>query len=168
MRLFLCMALFLVYVSCTTKESIKLSDRQENFDSFPVYDSLQFIPMSSDLLEEPAKMLLNGDYLIIAEFNKAHDDFLSIFSLKENRIVKQFMQSGNGPEEMMSCEIGFSDSYLCLYDLSRRRIGRLPMDSILCDAVYPVWTSLDRFYYRFGMLNDSTRGYGIFIDWMMN
>lgn len=156
MRLFLCMALFLVYVSCTTKESIKLSDKQENFEQFFEYDSLQFTSMSGDLLEEPAKMLLHGDYLIIAEFNKAHDTFLSIFSLKENRIVKQLILSGNGPEEMMSCDISVSDKYLCLYDLSRRRIGRLPMDSLLCDGGYPVWTSLDRFYYRFGMLNDST------------
>ena len=32
----------------------------------------------------------------------------------------------------------------------------MPMDSVLCYVAYPVWTSLDRFYYRFSMLNDST------------
>lgn len=52
-------------------------------------------------------------YNLILTAIKVYDDFLSIFSLKENRIVKQFMQSENGSEEMMSCEIGFSDSYLC-------------------------------------------------------
>lgn len=156
MRSFLCMLFLLVYVSCTTKESIKLSDRQENFEEFSAYDSLQFTPMPGELLEEPAEMLFHGDYLIIAEFNKAHDTFLSLFSLKENKVVKQLMQSGNGPEEMMSCDISMSDNYLCLYDLTRRRIGRLPIDSLLCEEVHPVWTSLDRFYYRVGMLNDST------------
>ena len=145
----------LLCVGCTSNESIRLNDKQEDFKEFPVNKTVQLVSISDELLEEPSQILLNGDYLIINEFNKANDAFISIYSLTEDTVVNSFMSKGNGPNEILSCHIDIADDKLWVYDMSGQRAGCLPMDSLLSHNPSTTWAKLERFYYSFAQLNDS-------------
>ena len=142
-------------MGCTSNDSIRLNDKQDDFKEFPVNKTVQLVPISDELMEEPSQMLLDGDYLIINEFNKANDAFISIYSLTEDTVVNSFMSKGNGPGEILSCHIDIADNKLWVYDMSGQRAGCLPMDSLLSYNPLATWAKLDRFYYSFAQLNDS-------------
>lgn len=144
-------------IGCTDVENaIKLNDIQTTFDEFPIVDSLEFIPFSDSLLEEPSNMLISDDMLLIQTFCRAQDTYLSVFSLDENRIISEVVKRGGGPNEMLSCEMGLIDNQLWLYDMSKRRVGIAPIDSfVLSENPDIAWHELSHSYYNTAMLNDS-------------
>ncbi|MDR3194769.1 MAG: TolB-like 6-bladed beta-propeller domain-containing protein, partial [Tannerella sp.] len=148
-------SLLFVCIGCSDIQ-IKLNDSSVSFRSFPETDSLKFTAISGELLQEPSAIKLYRDYLIIQSFNKAHDKWISLFSLQENRILKELIGYGQGPEEMIGCDIGLFDDKIWLYDMTKKRIGILPVDSFLTTEplVIPKHT-LDRNYYTVTMANDS-------------
>jgi hypothetical protein len=143
-------------VGCTNEIKIRLNDVAVPFSSFPSTDSLKFTAMSDELLEEPKTMILYLDKLIIGTFCKGHDKHVAIFSLSENRILKEMIGYGQGPEEMLGCQIGLFEDKMWLYDLSKRRIGIVPVDSFLMYK-QPVISQhkLELSYYTAAMFSDS-------------
>lgn len=61
---------------CAKDTKIKLNDSTVQFSSFPSTDSLSFVAISDQLLEEPSKMVLQGDKMIIETFCRAKDKHL--------------------------------------------------------------------------------------------
>jgi hypothetical protein len=128
------------------------------FSSFPFTDSLKFIAISDQILEEPSEMLLYQDKIIIKVFCKAKDKHVIIYSLPENQIVNKTVKFGEGPKEMLSCSIGLINNKIWLYDMSKMRIGFMPIDSFLLNdlSAATVQYSLEsNYYYATAMLNDS-------------
>lgn len=143
-------------VGCSKDIKIKLNDSAVQFSSFPSTDSLKSVAISDQLLEEPSKMLLQGDKMIIETFCRARDKHIVIYSLAENRVVNELVKYGKGPGEMLSCDIGMINNRLWLYDISKMQIGFVPIDSFLLDTPNICQKKLDgRSYYSTAMLNDS-------------
>lgn len=118
-------------------------------------DSLEFISISDTLLEEPSKMLVHGENLIIQVFGKSKNTHLVVFSLKEGRIINETIKRGDGPDEMLACEMSLINDKLWLYDMSKKRIGNAPVDSFLLTTPDITWYKLNHSYYRTAVLNDS-------------
>ena len=152
--LIVCCALF--FCACSNGERIKLNEIQTEFSEFPTTDSLKFTSISDSLLEESSKLLLYGDTLIVQEFNRAHDEFLTFFSIETGQVIKKAIPQGAGPEELLNCDICLLGNELWMYDMGKIQVGKVPMDSLLNGSLSTSWYKLDRFYYRFAMLNDST------------
>jgi hypothetical protein len=142
-------------IGCANETKIKLNDAIVQFSSFPSTDSLKFIAISDQILEEPSDMLLYQDRIIIKTFCKAKDKHVAIYSLPENQIVNEIINYGEGPEEMLNCNIGFINNKIWLYDMSKRRIGFAPIDSFLLNHPVAIPYSLESNYYTTAMLNDS-------------
>lgn len=141
---------------CTSNIKIKINDSAVQFSSFPSTDSLKFVAISDQVLEEPSKILLQGDKMIIETFCRAKDKHVIIYSLSENRIINEIIKYGEGPGEMLSCDIGMINDKLWLYDLSKMQIGFASMDSFLLGAANIIQNNLDgHYYYNTAMLNDS-------------
>lgn len=149
--------LFLFFFLCTgcANDKIKLNDMKLKFDAFPLDDSLNFISMSNSIVDNPSKMLIYKDNLIIQTFCNSKDKHLVIFSLKENKVVNEAIKYGEGPEEMLSCDICLADDKLWLYDMSKMQIGFIPIDSFLLGDFNVNRYKLGRYYYRTTMLSDS-------------
>ena len=145
-----------VCFGCTHTTEISLNESMVKFSDFPSNDSLMFVTRSDEILDEPAKILFNGNTLIIKTFCRGKDKHLVVYSLAENKIINELIEYGDGPEAMLSCEIGFLDDKLWLYDMSKMNIGLVSIDSLL--LAHP---NIDRYklnshyYYRTAMLNDS-------------
>lgn len=152
-----CFLLFLSVLLCAGchTERIRLNNEIVRFDNFPLTDSLNFSFVSDSIWDEPSELLFNGTNLIINNFNRAKDDFVSVYSLSANRIVKEFAAAGSGPEEYINCDLCLLDDKLWLYDMGKMRIGSVPVDSLLCDSLHIVQYKLPNYYYRVAMLNDS-------------
>jgi hypothetical protein len=142
-------------VGCANKVKIKLNDAIVQFSSFPLTDSLKFVAISDQILEEPSKMLLYQDQLIINTFCRAKDKHIVIYSLPENQIVNETVKYGEGPEDMIGCDIGFINHKIWLYDMSKKRIGFASIDSFLRNNPAAVQYSLGSSFYTTAMLNDS-------------
>lgn len=143
-------------VGCSKDIKIKLNDSAVQFSSFPSTYSLKSVAISDQLLEEPSKMLLQGDKMIIETFCRARDKHIVIYSLTENRVVNELVKYGKGPGEMLSCDIGMINNRLWLYDISKMQIGFVPIDSFLLDTPNICPKKIDgRSYYSTAMLNDS-------------
>lgn len=144
-------------VLCTgcTNKGVKINDMQTTFHEFPFVDSLKFSPLSDSLLDEPARILIKGDNLIIQTFCQSRKAYVVVFSLKENRIINETIKRGEGPDEMLSCELDLKGDGLWLYDMSKMKIGFARIDSFLSNTPTIVWHELERSYYRIAMLNDS-------------
>jgi hypothetical protein len=141
---------------CTNGIKIKVNDSAIQFNLFPSTGSLTFTALSDELLEEPATMILYQDKLIIGTFCKGHDKHVAIFSLDKNRILKEMIGYGQGPEEMLSCKIGLFEDKIWLYDMTKRRIGIVAVDSFLMYK-QPVISQhrLELHYYTVAMFSDS-------------
>lgn len=143
-------------LGCADKVKIQLNDSAVNFESFPTKDSLKFIVISDQILEEPSKILLSGDNLIVQTFCKAQNNHVTIYSLTENRVLNEVVKFGDGPKELISCDIEILDDKLWLYDMSKMRIGFAPVDSFLLSTPYIEQKKINsRYYYNTAMLNDS-------------
>ena len=152
--IYLIISIFL-YIGCAKDIKIKLNDSVVQFSSFPSIDTLKFVAISNQLLEEPSKMLLQGDKMIIETFCKAKDKHIAIYSLSENRIINEIIKYGEGPDEMLSCDIDMVNNKLWLYDISKKRIGFIPIDSLLLDTPNIIQHKTNAHYYNTAMLNDS-------------
>jgi hypothetical protein len=141
---------------CTNEVKIRVNDSAVQFNSFPSTGSLTFTVLSDELLEEPTTMIPYQDKLIIGTFAKGHDKHVAIFSLSENRILKEMIGYGQGPEEMLACDIGFFKDKIWLYDMTKKRIGIVLIDSFLMYK-QPVISQykLEHDYYRVAMVDDS-------------
>lgn len=146
---------FFLHIGCTNNIKIKVNDSIVKFTSFPSTNTLKFIHISNQLLEEPSKMLLQGDKMIIKTFCKAKDKHIVIYSLSENRIVNELVKYGEGPNEMLSCNIDLTENKLWLYDVSKMRIGFIPSDSLLFTPDIIQHKLNAHYYYSTAMLNDS-------------
>ena len=145
--IYLIISIFL-YIGCAKDIKIKLNDSVVQFSSFPSTDTLKFVAISNQLLEEPSKMLLQGDKMIIETFCKAKDKHIAIYSLSENRIVNEIIKYGEGPDEMLSCDIDMVNNKLWLYDISKKRIGFIPIDSLLLDTPNIIQHKTNAHYYK--------------------
>jgi hypothetical protein len=154
-KIYLTVLIFLC-VGCANEIKIRLNDSAVQFNSFPSTDSLRFTTLSDELLEEPRTMILYQDKLIIGTFCKGKDKHIAIYSLDENRLLKEMIGYGRGPKEMLACDIGFFENKIWLYDMTKQRIGIVAVDSFL---VYgqPVISQykVERPYYTVAMFNDS-------------
>ena len=140
---------------CAEKGVVKLNDIQTEFDEFPSVDSLKFISISDTLLKEPSKMLIAGEKLLIQTFCKAKNMHLAIFSLNKNQVINEVVREGDGPNEMLACEMNLIDDKLWLYDMRKMRVGFAQVDSFLSNTPNISWYKLNHCYYRTAMLNDS-------------
>lgn len=132
--IYMIQSVFLCF-GCAKDTKIKLNDSTVQFSSFPSTDSLSFVAISDQLLEEPSKMVLQGDKMIIETFCRAKDKHIAIYSLAENRIVNEIIKYGEGPGEMLGCDIGLINNKLWLYDISKMQIGFVPTDSLVSDTL---------------------------------
>lgn len=141
---------------CMHTTEIKLNEFVVEFDDFSFRDSLEFVTMSDEILDEPAKILLYENLLVIKTFCKNRDNFLTVYSLEENKIINELVSYGDGPGEMLSCDIGLFDNKLWLYDMSKMNIGFVSVDSLMINRPSIARYKLNNHpYYRVAMLNDS-------------
>lgn len=146
--------LLLLNVSCT-KQAIKLNDSLVRFDHFPFSDTLNFIPVSDALPGAPAQMIFYKDQLIIQTFGRA-TPFVVLYSLAEDSVTNEWIKYGDGPDEMLSCEINLCNEKLWMYDMTKMRVGSVPVDSLTSDSLHIDQHKLTaNYYYRTALLNDS-------------
>lgn len=138
-----------------TKDQIKLNNITERFDKFPLQETLNFVPLSDSIPDNPSKMLLSKGNLIIQTFCKAKEKHLAIYSLSENRVINEAVKYGNGPEEMLSCEICLDGDKLWLYDIMKKQIGECSVRCFLSGNPPVCWHKLNSYYYDIAILNDS-------------
>lgn len=152
-----CFILFLLVFLCAGchTERIKLNNEIVRFNDFPLTDSLSFVFVSDSIWDEPSKLLFNEENLIINDFNQAKNDFVSVYSLSANRIVKEFAAAGAGPDEFVNCDICLLNNKLWMYDMGKMRISSLSLDSLQADSLPVTQYKLPNYYYRVVMLNDS-------------
>lgn len=152
----ICLIALIFCAGCTNEIKIRVNDSAVQFNSFPSTDSLTFTAISDELLEEPKAMILYQDKLIIGTFCKGRDKHVAIFSLSENRVLKEMIGYGQGPEEMLACNIGFYEDKIWLYDMTKKRIGIVPVDSFLMyDRPIVSQQKLEHNYYTVAMFSDS-------------
>lgn len=144
-----------LFVGCSVDKNIKLNDIQVSFTDFEETDSLIFTGMSEEVIEEPSEMRVIDNYLIINNFNKLGDDFITLYDLESNGILKTCLAKGSGPYEMASCSICTLGDELWLYDMGKSQIGRFPVAQMLNDTLHPDLFELSRYYYDVTMLNDT-------------
>lgn len=145
----------ILLVGCKPKD-IELNDITETFQSFQETDSLTFVAMADEVIHEPMKMIWLKDHLILRGNVLPGDSFLIDYSLKENKVVSKGIRKGEGPEELLNCDIVLHGDDLWLYDSGKQKVCKLVADSVLsgnyamnqCHKVLPC-------YYSVELLNDS-------------
>ena len=80
MKNIIILSLILLCVGCFSREDIKLNDIQVEFTDFAETDSLLFVSLSDKVIEEPSEMGLWNNSLIINDFNRSEDNFISFYS----------------------------------------------------------------------------------------
>lgn len=149
------LSVFFCFCIGCTKDKIKLNSVTEKFDSFPLEESLKFVPVADFIPDEPSKMLLRGDNLIIQTFCKAKEKHLVIYSLTKKQVINEAVKYGDGPNEILSCEICLNDNKLWLYDMMKKQIGENTVSSYLSGNPLIHWHKLENYYYDIAILNDS-------------
>lgn len=147
-----------VFIFCLgcSRNSIKLNNISIEFKDFPETKTLNFIPLSDSIMGEPSKILLYGDQLIMNLFSKNTEKHVVLFSLKDNKVIKEVIKRGPGPDEMLYCDIFIANGNLWLFDRGKQMLGMVSYDSLLTDSYAVNQYKLDdNSYYRFTMLNDS-------------
>lgn len=72
-------AFFILFcVGCSPRDDI-----QVEFTDFAETDSLLFVSLSEEIIEEPSEMKLWDNFLITNDFNKSGDNFISFYSLEK-------------------------------------------------------------------------------------
>lgn len=155
MKNIIILSLILFCVGCFSREDIKLNDIQVEFTDFAETDSLLFVSLSDKVIEEPSEMGLWNNSLIINDFNRSEDNFISFYSLEKNEIIETRMNKGMGPGEMSSCNIHISGDNLWLYDMGKSKILCFPLLEISNDRLKLLQYELSRHYYDVAMLNDT-------------
>lgn len=142
--------------ACVGRENVVLNEATKEFETFRMEDSLIFTSLSDVFIDEPSDMLLYDNHLFIKTFGRAKEKHISVYSIEGDSILTEQVGIGNGPDEMIGCEMNRLDNDLWLYDVSKMRISKMKMDS-LCSSSSPQMDhyKLDRYYYRTAMLNDS-------------
>lgn len=148
--------MLVVFFSCGCERKMTINDTAFVFNYFPNKDSLKFHAVSNEMLDVPTKMIIKDSFLVVNTMCKSRDQFLWIYSLANNKLIKKLISYGEGPEEMLSCDMVISDNLFCLYDMTRKRLGYIHVDSCLISENPDfVWQNLNNSYYRFAMLNDT-------------
>lgn len=141
--------------ACTPNKKIVLNEVTQNINDFYSVDTLAFEPVCDSILGFPDKILRHGDYLII-QMSRRFGHLIETYSLTENRIVSKNVKYGEAPNEFLACDMVALGDNLWLYDMSKRRLGRISLDSIKHISDNSIHTyDLQSYYYRFAMLNDS-------------
>lgn len=142
--------------ACVGRENIVLNEDAKQFKTFQIEDSLVFTSLSDVFIDEPSEMLVYDNHLFIKTFGRAKEKHISVYSIEEDSIKAEYVGIGNGPDEMISCEMNRLDDELWLYDVSKMRVSKMKVDSS-CSFSSPQMEhyKLDRYYYRTAMLNDS-------------
>lgn len=140
---------------CSRRQEIELNDKTLRITDFERTDSLVFTGLSDEVIEEPSEMAVHGDYLVMNNFNRVGDGFVTLYSLASDSVVRTLIPKGAGPDEMNSCSICILGNNLWLYDMGKSRIGCLPMSAVLEDTIHPIQYPLSRYYYDTAMLNDT-------------
>jgi hypothetical protein len=150
-----CIALVFLCIGCTDTK-IRLNDSSLSFSSFPNTELLKFTVLSDQLMEVPNEMVLYEGNLILNTFNKSHEEWIAIYSLRENKIIKEMIDYGQGPDEMLSCRIGLFDNKIFFYDMSKMQIGIMPVDSfLLSENIFISKRKLKTFYKTVALVSDS-------------
>lgn len=155
--------IIVIISSCHSSVKLKLNDSETVFTEFPSADSLMFTKLSNLIVGTPKTILKYGDYLIINTLSK--EKWITIYSLKENRVIKEAVNYGKGPNEMISCEIGLIGDQIWFYDITKKEVHIIPVDSLIQNnQVNLEKFKVDRSYYSVKLINDSVM-LGT-IDWM--
>lgn len=144
-----------LFVGCD-KKNVQLNDITESFKSFQETDSLHFIPITDEIIGEPMKMLYIKEHLLLRINASPGDSFLVNYSLKDNKIVSKAMKRGNGPNEMINCDISFYNDNIWLYDVGKQKIGKISTDSVIeGKCIINQYYKVPAYYYNTALLNDS-------------
>lgn len=146
----------LVVMLAGCKADIKLNDAMVDFKEFPEVDSLKFRPMSDVVLGDAHQMLYYDNNLLIKVAQVSNNPLLVNYSIPDDSIVSEGFPYGNGPDELLACQMIHIDKNLWIYDLSKRIVGYVSMDSIRAGKYH--WDKhykLPTFFYRLSLLNDS-------------
>lgn len=136
--------------------NIKLNDQIQEFTSFPKVDSLIFSPIADEVFGEPRNMLYMKEQLLINTTAIPGECFLVNYSLSENLVKSKAIVHGNGPDEMLSCDMIQADGKVWLYDMSKQRIGGIDIDSLLHGNYFvKQYYSVPMYFYNVALLNDS-------------
>ncbi len=135
------LVLFLsICFSCREKDSINVNQERDN--EIDVSELIEEFPVEEPLIHASIPILGSDKYLYLYDF-KSTDKVLSVFSLPEGKYIGQFMDFGEGPDEVsMSCDINFITSPIdqrekaIVLDLIQHRISIYDVDSALTDSLY--------------------------------
>ena len=156
MKLIRMIFVFTVLLVGCDKKNVQLNDITESFKSFQETDSLHFIPITDEIIGEPMKMLYIKEHLLLRINASPGDSFLVNYSLKDNKIVSKAMKRGNGPNEMINCDISFYNDNIWLYDVGKQKIGKISTDSVIeGKCIINQYYKVPAYYYNTALLNDS-------------
>ena len=62
--------------------------------------------------------------------------YIQIYDLKNDRILKELIYNGNGPDEMLSCVPHLNRNILSIVDFVKRQYVEMNLDSLLSDQSY--------------------------------
>ncbi|MBR5277466.1 MAG: hypothetical protein IKU35_10090 [Bacteroidaceae bacterium] len=152
--------LCMIYTSCQKEKNIVINKSTIEFDKFHLEDSLFFTTIEAkdvdSVLYNPKKILYHKNHLFVQDFKSGEGKHIKLFSLNDCKTIASFANYGNGPEELLACDMCILNNNLWLYDLSQNTIHYVNIDSILNNKFKLCKYNLNNGnYYSFAMLNDS-------------
>ncbi len=154
---YLIFIIFLISVdSCISHEKLRVNEKGTTFTEFPESDTLRFSPIFNGVLGKLRYILKHRDYLILSKINYEKSKWIVIYSLKEKCIIKELINYGRGPDEMLSCSIGKFDDKIWLQDKIKSEIFIIPLDSFMLDGLSNTKKhKVNMWSYSTALVNDS-------------
>ena len=148
--------IFLISLTGCNKKDIQLNNITECFESFHETDSLSFIPIGDEVMNNPMKMLYFKEHLIIRTNASPGDSFVVDYSLKNNKIISKGIPKGNGPDEMINCDIFSYDNKIWFYDSGKQKLTNIAADSVISgNYKMEQFYDIPSYFYSIALLNDS-------------
>lgn len=78
-----------------------------------------------------------NDSILIAIKSPKSGDFIDVLNIKSGKTISSFFSVGEGPDEMIFCDVSYDGSKLVATDYIRKRFAQFPIDSLINPSFKP-------------------------------
>lgn len=126
--------LFLAHSSCSIEESYDEQLQRFVYEDFPKSSKLEQLEIMLPDMNDPIKyFVLHDTLLVVNNWSALSGYYAELYNLKDTSLIAKFGKRGNGPNELLSCDISVNhteDGILSISDVTGLRMSIYEVNSL--------------------------------------
>lgn len=105
-------------------------------------DTLTYDEIVLDISDAPTKkfLMINDSIVVNVKYPKGRN-FIDVINVKSNEIIGSYFHVGEGPDEMLFCDVNYDGHKLTATDYVRYRFSQIDSDSLINGKYKPKFTN---------------------------